>query len=40
VRITGQGRAALAAEFALLTELLRRHRTDDGGQPPDHARPA
>jgi DNA-binding MarR family transcriptional regulator len=25
VRITGQGRAALAAELATLTELLRRH---------------
>lgn len=28
VRITGQGRAALAAELAALTELLRRHGTD------------
>jgi DNA-binding MarR family transcriptional regulator len=25
VRITGQGRAALAAELAALTELVRRH---------------
>jgi DNA-binding PadR family transcriptional regulator len=27
VRITAQGRAALAAELATLTELLRRHTT-------------
>jgi predicted ArsR family transcriptional regulator len=27
VRITGQGRAALAAELAALTELMRRHGT-------------
>ena len=27
VRITGQGRAALAAELAALTELVRRHGT-------------
>jgi hypothetical protein len=26
VRITAQGRAALAAELAALTELLRQHR--------------
>jgi DNA-binding MarR family transcriptional regulator len=26
VRITGQGRAALAAELSALTELVRRHR--------------
>lgn len=30
VRITGQGRAALAAELAALTELLRRHRAAHG----------
>jgi DNA-binding MarR family transcriptional regulator len=29
VRITAQGRAALAAELAALTELLRRHRAAD-----------
>jgi|SRR6516165_7302865 DNA-binding MarR family transcriptional regulator len=29
VRITAQGRAALAAELAALTELLRRHATAD-----------
>lgn len=27
VRITGQGRAALAAELAALTELMRRHQS-------------
>ena len=31
VRITGAGRAALAAEVAVLDELVRRHRT--GGTP-------
>jgi DNA-binding HxlR family transcriptional regulator len=31
VRITGQGRKALAAELATLTELVRRHGT--GGRP-------
>jgi DNA-binding MarR family transcriptional regulator len=30
VRITGQGRAALAAELAALTELLRRHQAAGG----------
>jgi DNA-binding MarR family transcriptional regulator len=29
VRITAQGRTALAAEFAALTDLLRRHRSAD-----------
>jgi DNA-binding MarR family transcriptional regulator len=32
VRITRQGRTALAAELATLTELIRRH-----AQPPDDA---
>ena len=36
VRITGQGRAALAAELATLTELVRRH----GGSPARQAGPA
>jgi DNA-binding MarR family transcriptional regulator len=31
VRITRQGRTALAAELAALTELLRRHGTADNG---------
>jgi DNA-binding MarR family transcriptional regulator len=31
VRITRQGRAALAAELAALAELLRRHGTAQGG---------
>jgi len=35
VRITGAGRAALAAELAALTELVRRH----GGVPGKRARP-
>ena len=34
VRITGQGRAALAAELAALTELVRRHREAQGSQRP------
>jgi DNA-binding MarR family transcriptional regulator len=29
VRITGQGRAALAAELSALAELVRRHTTSD-----------
>jgi DNA-binding transcriptional ArsR family regulator len=33
VRITGSGRAALAAELATLTELVRRHGTPNGGHP-------
>ncbi len=30
VRITGEGRAALAAELTALTELVRRHRQGNG----------
>jgi DNA-binding MarR family transcriptional regulator len=33
VRITSQGRAALAAELAALTELMRRHRDPARGGP-------
>ncbi|HEY6277229.1 MAG TPA: transcriptional regulator [Streptosporangiaceae bacterium] len=33
VRITGQGRAALAAELAALTELVRQHRGSITGKP-------
>jgi DNA-binding HxlR family transcriptional regulator len=33
VRITGSGRAALAAEFAALTELVRRHGVAKAKQP-------
>jgi DNA-binding transcriptional ArsR family regulator len=33
VRITSQGRAALAAELAALTELLRHHNGSPAGQP-------
>ena len=36
VRITGSGRAALAAELATLTELVSRH----GGTPAEHPGPA
>lgn len=36
VRITGKGRAALAAELATLTELVRRH----GGPPAKQPDPA
>lgn len=36
VRITGRGRAALAAELATLTELLNRH----GGTPAEQPGPA
>jgi DNA-binding HxlR family transcriptional regulator len=36
VRITGRGRAALAAELATLTELLNRH----GGAPAEQPGPA
>ncbi len=35
VRITRPGRAALAAELAALTELLRRHETTEGAPPED-----
>lgn len=33
VRITRKGRAALAAELATLTELVRRHTQDAAAQP-------
>jgi DNA-binding transcriptional ArsR family regulator len=33
VRITGQGRAALAAELAVLTELVRHHNGSPAKQP-------
>lgn len=33
VRITSQGRAALAAELATLTELARRHQAAGGSEP-------
>jgi DNA-binding MarR family transcriptional regulator len=33
VRITSQGRAALAAELAALTELMRRHRDSTSSGP-------
>ena len=36
VRITGQGRAALAAELAALTELLR-HHNGSPARPPGPA---
>jgi hypothetical protein len=36
VRITGLGRAALAAELATLTELVNRH----GGTPAEQPGPA
>ena len=35
VRITQPGRAALAAEIAALTELLRRHATTSPGSQAD-----
>jgi DNA-binding MarR family transcriptional regulator len=35
VRITAQGRTALAAEFAALTELLRRRRSEVEECPPN-----
>lgn len=34
VRITATGRAALAAELAALTELLRRHQSAGDGPAP------
>jgi DNA-binding MarR family transcriptional regulator len=42
VRITAQGRAALSAELAALTELLRRHAASnrDAGQQPLRPAPA
>ena len=39
VRITAQGRAALAAELAALTELLRRHQPHQPHQPDQPDQP-